>query len=165
MKNYYDTLQLSENTSLVEIQDAYKKLAKLYNYGANQLDSESETKFREVQQAYDILSKQHRKDKVDIGKAVDSSRKSPSDSAAFYNFSGDLFDDTFEDLARMTNKGAVTNKGNVQDKKLTGDISQQKYLDAKKDKVEIKSQCTHCGNSGALFGLATCPYCSGSGNL
>jgi curved DNA-binding protein len=55
-QDYYDILGISRSASVDEIQKAYRKLAKKYHPDLNPDDKTAQKKFKEVQQAYDVLS-------------------------------------------------------------------------------------------------------------
>jgi curved DNA-binding protein len=54
--DYYDTLGVKRNASEAEIKSAYRKLARQYHPDRNPGDKQAESKFKEVQEAYDVLS-------------------------------------------------------------------------------------------------------------
>src|SRR5256714_13778111 len=56
MSSLYDTLGVSKNASADEIKKAYRKLARKHHPDANPGDASAEERFKEVQQAYDVLS-------------------------------------------------------------------------------------------------------------
>src|SRR5256714_7643586 len=56
MSSLYDTLGVSKNASADEIKKAYRKLARKHHPDANPGDASAEEKFKEVQEAYDVLS-------------------------------------------------------------------------------------------------------------
>lgn len=55
-RDYYETLGVKRNATEEEIKSAYRKLARQYHPDRNPGDKQAETKFKEVQEAYDILS-------------------------------------------------------------------------------------------------------------
>ena len=55
-KDYYEILGVSRDATQEEIKKAYRKLARKYHPDVNQDDPEAEEKFKEVKEAYDILS-------------------------------------------------------------------------------------------------------------
>src|ERR1019366_8796815 len=64
-KDYYETLGVSKKTPLKEIRQAYRKLARKYHPDLNPGDKASEEKFKQVQEAYDILSEPKKKKMYD----------------------------------------------------------------------------------------------------
>jgi DnaJ-class molecular chaperone len=55
-RDYYEVLGVSRNASADEIKKAYRKLARKYHPDVNKSDASAEAKFKEVQEAYDVLS-------------------------------------------------------------------------------------------------------------
>jgi DnaJ-class molecular chaperone len=55
-RDYYETLGVKRNSSEEEIKSAYRKLARQYHPDRNPGDKQAEAKFKEVQEAYDVLS-------------------------------------------------------------------------------------------------------------
>ena len=64
-RDYYEVLGLSKGASEDEIKKAYRKLAKQYHPDMNPGDKVAEAKFKEVNEAYDILSDPDKKAKYD----------------------------------------------------------------------------------------------------
>ncbi|MEN6510928.1 MAG: DnaJ domain-containing protein, partial [Chloroherpetonaceae bacterium] len=55
-KDYYKVLGVSKNATLEEIKAAYKELAKKYHPDKNKQDPKAEEKFKEINEAYQVLS-------------------------------------------------------------------------------------------------------------
>src|SRR5439155_9818967 len=55
-RHYYKTLGVKKNASEADIKSAYRKLARQFHPDRNPGDKQAETRFKEVQEAYDILS-------------------------------------------------------------------------------------------------------------
>src|SRR5438874_12862222 len=54
--DYYETLSVPRNASVEEIRKSYRKLARKYHHDLNPGDNSSEERFKNVQEAYDVLS-------------------------------------------------------------------------------------------------------------
>ena len=71
MKNYYEILEINKNANKEEIKSAYKKLALKYHPDKNKTNKEeAENKFKEISEAYEILSDDQKKFNYDNGQNV-----------------------------------------------------------------------------------------------
>ena len=64
-RDYYEVLGLSKSASVDEIKKAYRKLAKQYHPDLNPGDKSAEAKFKEVNEAYEVLSDSDKKARYD----------------------------------------------------------------------------------------------------
>jgi DnaJ-class molecular chaperone len=93
-KDYYRTLGLSINASQVEIKKAYRRLALKYHPDRNQNDREAEKTFKEIGEAYEVLSDPEKRSTYDrFGPDQLSGRFQPEDF-----FGGLSFKDLFRDF-------------------------------------------------------------------
>lgn len=65
MKDFYKTLDLSENASEADIKRAYRRLAKKYHPDANQGDKQAEARFKEISEANEVLSDKNKRAQFD----------------------------------------------------------------------------------------------------
>ena len=68
-RDYYEVLGVDKNASEDEIKRAYKKLARKYHPDMNPGDKEAEEKFKEVNEANEVLSDPEKKARYEIGRA------------------------------------------------------------------------------------------------
>ena len=64
-RDYYEVLGVSKNATVEEIKKSYRNLAKKYHPDLNPDDKVAESKFKEVNEAYEVLSDQDKKSKYD----------------------------------------------------------------------------------------------------
>src|SRR5919198_1992004 len=67
MADFYDTLDIKKGASEEEIKKAYRKLARKYHPDANPGDKAAEERFKEIQQAYAVLSDPDKRKQYDQG--------------------------------------------------------------------------------------------------
>ena len=80
MKDYYNILQISKNATKDEIKSAYKKLALKYHPDKNQNNKEfAEDKFKEISEAYQVLSDDKKKQNYDLGNNITVTNQNPFD--------------------------------------------------------------------------------------
>jgi len=81
-KNYYTTLEVSENATQDDIKSSYRKIAKKYHPDKNKESKTHEERFKEVAEAYDTLGDSKKR------KSYDNSRKSHFQGTGFNGFGG-----------------------------------------------------------------------------
>ena len=79
MKNYYEILNVNKNSSPNEIKDSYKKLALKYHPDKNNNSKESEEKFKEISEAYNVLIDEDKKKQYDMGGRIIIENHNPVD--------------------------------------------------------------------------------------
>ena len=159
-KNYYDILGVSENASESDIKSAFRKLSKKYHPDINN-EAGAEEKFKEINEAYSVLSDKEKKQMYDTFGTVDpnamgAQRVDPF-SRGFDPFS--MFRDSgFGFGDQMKEKG--------DDLKITIDLSFDEIYTGVHKKISMNKKCTchRCNGSGSQSNeTCTCQRCGGSG--
>jgi len=172
VKDLYGTLGVSKTASQDEIKKAYRKLARQHHPDANPGDAAAEERFKEVQQAYDVLSDEEKRKQYDrFGSA--NGRGGPGGG---FNFPtegfdiGDLGDlgDIFSGLfGGRGGRGQQQRGQRGRDLEVEVNLSFEDSLHGVETKipVELETACRECGGSGAKPGTAPtlCPECKGRG--
>ena len=175
-RDYYEVLGLSKGCTEDEIKKAYRKLAKQYHPDLNPGDKEAEAKFKEVGEAYEVLSDSQKKARYDqFGHAgVDPSYG--GGGGGYGGFGGfddidlsDLFGNIFGGFGGSTRarnpSGPI--KGRDVNYSLTLEF-EEAALGCKKDiTIHKMESCTECNGTGAEKGTAaeSCPTCHGTGQV
>ncbi|MBO6054493.1 MAG: molecular chaperone DnaJ [Oscillospiraceae bacterium] len=177
-RDYYEVLGLEKGASEDEIKRAYRKLAKKYHPDMNPDDKDAEAKFKEVGEAYEVLSDPDKKARYDqFGFAgVDPNFNAGGGFGGFGGFSGfggggaydfgSIFNDFFG--------GGGTSSGTRRNAPQRGDnlvaqaevtFEEAAFGCEREINVSRIETCTECGGSGAAPGTAvdTCPDCHGTG--
>lgn len=174
-RDYYEVLGLQKGATDAEIKSAYRKLAKKYHPDLNPDNPEAEAKFKEINEANDVLSDPDKRARYDqFGHAgVDPSYAGGaggySYGGGFGGFDGvdlgDIFDSIFG--------GSTTRRSNPNSPKRGSDITVNldiSFMEACKGlshEIEITraENCDSCNGSGAKAGTTakTCPDCHGKG--
>lgn len=178
-RDYYEVLGLQKGASDEEIKKAYRKLAKQYHPDLNPDNPEAEAKFKEINEANQVLSDPEKRKKYDqFGHAgVDSSYGAGSGgfggfSGGFGGFDGVDLSDIFGDIF---GGGFSGTRSNANAPRRGSDIAVQlniSFMEACKGvshdiNVTRVESCDECGGSGAKKGTTpkTCPECNGSGRI
>lgn len=176
-RDYYEVLGVSKNASEEEIKKAYRQLAKKYHPDMNQGDKGAEAKFKEVNEAYEVLSDKEKKAKYDqFGHAgVDPNGFGGAGGGFGGGFGGT---GGFEDIFDMFFGGAGGGFGGTRkqsgpqkgaDLKYELELSfEEAAFGIKKDiHVTRNEKCSECKGSGAKPGTSpeTCKACGGSGEV
>lgn len=172
-RDYYEVLGVSKNATEDEIKKAYRQMAKKYHPDLNPDNKEAEAKFKEANEAYEVLSDAEKKARYDqFGHAgVD-----PNYGAGGGGFNGQGFDfdlgDIFSSFFGGGFGGGRANPNAPQrgsDTTATVTISFEEAAKGCKRQVETMriEVCDECHGSGAAAGSApkTCPECNGRGQV
>ena len=178
-RDYYEVLGLDKSADEAAIKKAYRTLAKKYHPDMNPGDAEAEKNFKEVNEAYAVLSDPEKKSKYDqFGFAGVDPQAGFGDGgfggAGFGGFdAGDIFGDIFGSFfgGGMGGQGSARRNGPMRG----GDILQRVTISFEEAAFGCKKEvsygrvekCGECDGSGAKKGttVETCPTCHGTGQV
>jgi molecular chaperone DnaJ len=154
MKDYYKILELDKNASIDDIKKSYRKLAMMYHPDRNQ-SPDAENKFKDIAEAYDVLSNPEKKNNYDNYGSTDSNGSFSFNFGDFFNF-GDMFNQAFDRQYKRQKKGT--------DLRIKISISIEDVIHglSKKIKYKRKTVCNSCKGIGGS-GEQNCMGCNGSG--
>lgn len=115
-RDYYDILGIKEDASDKEIKRVYRELAKKYHPDANRGDSSAEARFKEISEAYSVLSDPQKRKKYDQMRRLGAYGPGTGFNSGGMNF--DQFN--FEDLGRSWGRGRSTSGGSINIEDLFG---------------------------------------------
>ncbi len=172
-KDFYEVLGVSKDVSSDDLKKAYRKLAKQYHPDLHPGDKEAEQKFKEVNEAYEVLSDSEKRQRYDrFGHAgVDPSYGAGAGggyggySTVDFGDIGDIFGSFFGGGSPRRRSNAVHGRDiNV---KLTIDFAEAVFGCSKTISISRNEICSDCGGSGAAKGTSaqTCPECNGQGRV
>ena len=177
-RDYYEVLGVSKGASDDEIKKAYRKLAKKYHPDMNPGDKEAEAKFKEVNEAYSVLSDEQKRARYDqFGHAgVDPNYGAGGPGGPFGGFDmgdidlGDIFGSFFGGggFGGFGGGGARRNgpqKGESLRANLTITFEEAAFGCEKEINLNRTEECDECHGSGCQPGTTaeTCPDCRGTG--
>ena len=177
-RDYYEVLGVDKSASAEDIKKAYRQLAKKYHPDLNPGNKEAEEKFKEVNEAYEVLSDSDKKARYDqFGHAgVDPSYGGGGYGGGFSGGFGDMGD--IGDIFNSFFGGGFSSsssRSNPNAPRRGQDISADitiNFMDAcfgKEVEVSLNrmEKCPDCGGTGAAAGTSseTCPDCHGSGQV
>jgi len=188
-QDYYELLGVSKKASAKDIRTAFRKLARKYHPDLNPGDKSSEEKFKQLQEAYDILSDSKKRQMYDqYGFYSDNippggPGAGPQQDGEGVNFDFGGFDfgggsgaqgggASFRDLFSQFFRGG-RGAGGEPEHEPGGDLEYQIEIDfwdavrgaVKKLTITRLDTCDTCHGTGAIGSAQTCPTCHGSGTI
>ena len=175
-RDYYEVLGVDKSVSDDELKKAYRKAAKKYHPDLNPGDKEAEQKFKEVNEAYEVLSDKEKRARYDqFGHAGVDPNYGAGTGGYGGGFTGDFGDlgDIFNSFfgggfggGRQSNPNAPR-RGNDTAAAVNLSFEEAAKGCRKTVKVTKIDNCKECGGSGAEKGSTpkTCPVCHGTGQV
>ena len=170
-RDYYEVLGVSKNASEDEIKSAFRKLAKKYHPDINK-DPDAPEKFKEVQEAYAVLSDKNKRSQYDqFGHAAfENNGQAGFGGAGGFDFSG--FDINLDDILENVfgngygfsshSRGKRKSRGRDILKEINLTFEEAVFGCEKNISVDVSSKCPSCDGEGG-FDKSTCSTCHGSG--
>ena len=179
-KDYYKALGVSKGASAEEIKKSYRKLARKYHPDANKGDSASEERFKEISEAYNVLSDQKRRAEYDEARSLfgtGGARMPGGAGGQFGTFDlGDIFGSTGSGgrlgdlLGGMFGGGRTTQQARPRrgtDVETEASLSFSDAIDGATVSLRLTDEgpCKACRGTGAKAGTVpkVCPTCEGTG--
>ena len=161
-QDFYELLGVAKGASLDDVKKAYRKLAMQHHPDKNPGDKNAETKFREINEAYDVLKDEQKR------AAYDRYGNGGAGAAGGFGGFADVFDEMFGDMMGGAKRGGrAASRG--QDLRYNMEITLEESFHGKKAKITVPSSlaCESCKGSGGKDGAApkACPTCRGAGKV
>ncbi|OOM06691.1 molecular chaperone DnaJ [Clostridium saccharobutylicum] len=173
-KDYYEVLGLQKGASDDEIKRAFRKLAVKYHPDRNQGNTEAEEKFKEINEAYQVLSDPEKKSRYDQFGSAAFDGSGGFGGGGFGGFDGfdmggfgDIFESFFGGGGGSSRRRNGPVRGNDIEYTITLTFEEAAFGVEKEISVTRSENCEHCHGSGAEPGssVKTCPKCGGSGQV
>ncbi len=164
-RDYYDVLGVEKNADDTAIKGAYRKLAKKYHPDVSQ-EENAETKFKEVQEAYEVLSDSQKRQQYDtFGHQANNGQG--FNTGGFDFDINDIFSSFFGGGGGRQRNANRPRKGQDIQKRMNISFEEAIFGAKKKIKVTAHEECHTCHGSGAHSkdDIKTCTQCGGSGSV
>lgn len=166
-RDYYEILSVSRSCTETEMKAAFRKAAMLHHPDRNPGDAEAERKFKEVNEAYQILSDPQKRAAYDrYGHAA--FENGGGGAEGFGASMADIFDDLFGDMmGRRGGRNGGATRGS--DLRYNLEITLEEAFSGKTANLTLPTSvvCESCSGSGAKTGAKprACPTCGGYGRV
>ncbi len=166
-RDYYDILGVGRDASDDEIKRAFRKLAKQYHPDANQGNEKAAEKFKEIGEAYGVLSDSEKRQLYDrYGHNPPQGGFGPTDFSGFGSFA-DIFEEFFGGGGMRSAARRGPQPGAHLKYNLTLAFEEAVFGVDKELDIPREETCPHCHGSGAEPGTTPlrCPQCGGAGEV
>ena len=172
-KDYYKILGVERNASEDEIKSAYRKLAKKYHPDLNKDNPDAAEKFKEINEAYEVLGDEKKRSNYDQFGSGDGPQFSGFNTGGMgggFDFSGDfgdIFGDIFSAFGGSGRTRQRTYRGEDINVAINITLKEACLGTTKTIMVNKVEKCDKCMGTGAKNGkeFSTCPDCKGAGRV
>lgn len=171
-RDYYEVLGVSKDVSAAELKKAYRRVAMKFHPDRNPDDDSAEEKFKEANEAYEVLSDEQKRAAYDqYGHAGVDQQSGMGGGGGFGSFS-DIFGDVFGDIFGGAGGGGRGGRGGPargSDLRYTLELSLEDAVKGSTVQIKVPTlvSCKTCQGSGAKAGSkpVTCSTCAGHGQV
>lgn len=171
-RDYYEILGVAKTANADELKKAFRKQAMQYHPDRNPDDKEAEHKFKEVNEAYDILRDDQKRAAYDqYGHAAFEGGMGGRGAGQGFDFTSfsDIFDDLFGEFMGGRSGGQRSSGNRGSDLRYNLEITLEDCFKGKTAKIRVPTSisCEACDGSGAEAGAQpiACPTCKGAGKV
>ena len=177
-KDYYEILSVTRSATMDDIKTSYRKLAMQYHPDRNPGNKDAEEKFKEIAEAYEVLSDPQKK------QIYDQYGHSGLNSTGFHGFDNindifshfsDIFSgfggggSIFDDFFGTSSRSGRGRRNQGEDLKINIKLTLAEISEGVEEKIKLKKfiRCSACNGTGAnsSSGYVTCSHCGGTGEL
>ena len=173
-RDYYEVLGVDKGADAQTLKKAYRKLAMQYHPDRNPDNPEAEAKFKEINEAYEVLSDDTKRANYDqfghdgpqgFGGAGGFGGFGGGGVEDIFDMFGDMFGGGFGGSSRPRRRGPERGADIRQDITIT--FEEAAFGVKKSIKINRTEECSECNGSGAKSGTSkkTCPTCNGAGEV
>jgi molecular chaperone DnaJ len=184
-KDYYELLGVKRNASEQEIKQAYRRLARQYHPDVNPGDKSAETKFKEINEAHEVLANKESRKKYDkygdqwqYAEQFEKARQQQgarwdfgdASGATGFHFGGEDLGSLFDDLmfgggrARTYTRRSQPMRGQNLEAKVEVTLEEAFNGTSRTISLQVEEPCSTCKGSGTVQN-ALCPTCQGTGTV
>ncbi|MEQ8640578.1 MAG: molecular chaperone DnaJ [Alphaproteobacteria bacterium] len=182
-RDYYEVLGVARDADADTVKKAYRKLAMEHHPDRNKGDAKAEQRFKDVNQAYDVLKDPQKKAAYDrfghaafeaggMGAAGAGGGAGAAGARGFGDFTqgfADIFEEMFGDSVGGRGRGGQGARGRGSDLRYNLEVDLATAFAGKEARIRVPTSiaCDSCNGSGAEGGAAptTCPSCGGAGRM
>lgn len=176
-KDYYEVLEVSKDASGDEIKKSFRRLAMQYHPDRNPGNKEAETKFKEINEAYEVLKDEQKRAAYDRygHQAFANGGMGGGNPFGGFDFGGgaggfaDIFSEVFSEFVGRGRGAGRTYTQRGQDVRYNMSLTLEEAFTGLEKEITLPSTetCETCHGHGTKDGkeAPTCPYCKGSGKM